>query len=76
MTTRTSLGGKISVLAKKCVALTPCMTNLCDSDLAIVRRHALNASLFRRISTALMTKLARVEVVFSAAPCVVEEFVS
>jgi hypothetical protein len=52
------------------------MTNLCDSDLAIVRRHALNASLFRRISTAMMTKLARVEVVFSAAPRVVEEFVS
>src|SRR2546430_924499 len=67
--------GEVAVLAKKCVALRFCMTDLFDGYVAIVCIQALLSPLFRRAAEILITEPAGLEKVFSAAPRMRKELV-
>ena len=76
MTTSASLRGEISLLAEKRITLSFGSTNLFDSYLTVVSLHALRPPVFRRAAGVVMTDLARVEVILSTAPRLVEELLS
>jgi hypothetical protein len=54
------------VLAKKGIALSLCMTDLLDYNLAVVGLHALCSPFYRRTADLVITVLAGLAEVFSA----------